>query len=390
MNEIIAIICEYNPFHKGHKYQIDSLKKIYPDATLISIMSGNATQRGEVALFDKYARAKAAVLCGVDCVFELPYPYCASNAERFAMAGVYIAAQLGATHLCFGTESGSIDYVKSVADAIDSAEFENEIGKELQNKKISYANARSNALERLGVNPPKKSNDILGVEYIRAIKKYNSAITPITIKREGSDYNNLDVSDIMSASAIREYFLNNNSITGVPNEIESLYKELIEDGQYTDKNEIDNYLFRSLILSSPDEISRCYDVPEGAEYFIYDTALNSKNSAEFFTNLTTKTYTYARLRRIVLYSALKTYELDSEPAYTALLGASEKGRAFLKQIKKATAFPILTKLADYKNHGEKVASQFEEASKLDKVFNAFLKNKAASTSYIKKTPFISM
>lgn len=388
MNEIIAIICEYNPFHKGHKYQIDSLKKMYPDATLVAIMSGNATQRGEVALFDKYARAKAAVLCGVNCVFELPYPYCASNAERFARAGVYIATQLGATHLCFGTESGSIDYVKNVADVIDSLEFENEISKELKNKKISFASARDIALERLGVISPKKSNDILGVEYIRAIKKYNSVITPITIKREGADYNNLDVTDVMSASAIREYFLNNNSITGVPNEIESLYKELIEDGQYTDKNEIDNYLFRSLILSSPDEISRCYDVPEGAEYFIYDTALNSKNSAEFFTNLTTKTYTYARLRRIVLYSALKTYELDSEPAYTALLGANEKGRAFLKQIRKSVFFPILTKLADYKQYGEKMRKQFETSMAFDKIFCSFLLRDIPLTDLFKSRPFI--
>ena len=388
MNEIIAIICEYNPFHKGHKYQIDALKKLYPDATLVAIMSGNATQRGEVALFDKYARAKAAVLCGVDCVFELPYPYCASNAERFARAGVYIANQLGATHLCFGTESGSIDYVKNVADAIDSLEFENEISKELKNKKISFASARDIALERLGVISPKKSNDILGVEYIRAIKKYNSAITPITIKREGADYNNLDVTDVMSASAIREYFVNNNSITGVPNEIESLYKELVEDGQYTDKNEIDNYLFRSLILSSPDEISRCYDVPEGAEYFIYDTALNCKNSAEFFTNLTTKTYTYARLRRIVLYSALKTYELDFEPAYTTLLGANEKGRAFLKQIRKSVFFPILTKLADYKQYGEKMRKQFEASMAFDKIFCSFLLRDIPLTDLFKSRPFM--
>ena len=388
MNEIIAIICEYNPFHKGHKYQIDALKKIYPDATLISIMSGNATQRGEVALFDKYTRAKAAVLCGVDCVFELPYPYCASNAERFARAGVYIATQLSATHLCFGTESGSIDYVKNVADAIDSLEFENEISKELKNKKISFASARDIALERLGVISPKKSNDILGVEYIRAIKKYNSVITPITIKREGADYNNLDVVDVMSASAIREYFINNNSITGVPDEIENLYKELIEDGQYTYKNEIDNYLFRSLILSSPDEISRCYDVPEGAEYFIYETALNSKNSAEFFTNLTTKTYTYARLRRIVLYSALKTYELDSEPAYTTLLGANEKGRAFLNQIRKSVFFPILTKLADYKQYGEKMRKQFEASMAFDKIFCSFLLRDIPLTDLFKRRPFM--
>ena len=388
MNEIIAIICEYNPFHKGHKYQIDSLKKIYPDATLVSIMSGNATQRGEVALFDKYARAKAAVLCGVDCVFELPYPFCSSNAERFAQAGVYIATKVGATRLCFGTESGSVDYIMSVADAIDSVEFENKIRKELQNKKISYANARSKALERMGIASPEKSNDILGVEYIRAIKKYNSAIIPITIKREGADYNNLEVADVMSASAIREYFLNNNSIIGVPNEIESLYKELIEDGQYTDKNEIDNYLFRSLILSSPDEISRCYDVPEGAEYFIYDTALNSKNSAEFFTNLTTKTYTYARLRRIVLYSTLKTQALDTEPAYTTLLAANEKGRELLKIARKKEGIHILTKLGDYKEMPEKAIKQFEVSLRLDKLFNSFLHYRASSADLFKRKPYI--
>ena len=388
MNEIIAIICEYNPFHKGHKYQIDALKKMYPDATLVSIMSGNATQRGEVALFDKYARAKAAVLCGVDCVFELPYPYCASNAERFAMAGVYIATQLGATHLCFGTESGSIEYVMSVADAIDSAEFENEIGKELQNKKISYANARSNALERMGIASPEKSNDILGVEYVRAIKKYNSPITPITIKREGADYNNLEVADVMSASAIREYFLNNNSMIGIPCEVEGFYNELVANGEYTDKHEIEDYLFKNIILSSPEEISLCYDVPDGAEYFIYDASLNSKNSQQFFSGLTTKTYTYSRLRRIVLYSALKTQALDTEPVYTTLLAANEKGRELLKIARKKEGIHILTKLGDYKEMPEKAIKQFEVSLRLDKLFNSFLNHRASSTDLFKRKPYI--
>ena len=388
MNEIIAIICEYNPFHKGHKYQIDKIKEKYPNATVISIMSGNATQRGEVALFDKYSRARSAVLCGADCVLELPYPFCSANAEVFASAGVFLAHMLGATHLCFGTESGSIDYVKDVADAISSDEFESEISELLKNKTVSYSSARDAALESLGINAPKKSNDILGVEYIRAIKKYNSSLIPITVKREGADYNDLSISSLMSASAIREYFMNNNSFIGIPNELEDLYADLIAKKQYTDKHEIEDFLFRSILLSSPEEISRCYDVPNGAEYFIYDTALNSKSSSEFFSKLTTKTYTYARLRRIVLYTALKTLEIESAPEYTVLLGANEKGRAYLKQIKKSVSFSILTKLADYKQCEEKVKKQFEASATLDKFFYSFMGNYLSSIDLFKNKPFM--
>ena len=211
MKEIVAIICEYNPFHNGHKYQVDKIKEMFPDSIVVSIMSGNFTQRGEFALFDKYTRAKAAVICGVDCVIELPYPFCASNAEVFAKAGVYIASKLGATYLCFGIEDGDIKDLTEIADTIDSEEFTKKFEELKQDKSISYPKLREIVCRELGKELPNSSNKILGVEYIRAIKKYGNSIIPVAIKREGLGYNDLSVGKNMSATAIRAYFMNNNS-----------------------------------------------------------------------------------------------------------------------------------------------------------------------------------
>ena len=110
MAEIIAIICEYNPFHCGHKYQIDKIRERFPGSTIVAIMSGNITQRASFAMLDKYTRAKAAVSLGVNAVFELPYPFSSSNAEIFASSAVKIATEIGANYLCFGSESGNLDY----------------------------------------------------------------------------------------------------------------------------------------------------------------------------------------------------------------------------------------------------------------------------------------
>ena len=138
---------------------------------------------------------------------------------------------------------------------------------------------------------------------------------------------------------------------------------------------------------SASEISKCYDLPVGAEYFIYEAALNSKSSKEFFEELTTKTYTYSRLRRIVLYSAFGTDYVDKFPLYTSLLGANNKGREFIKSIRKSSSIVVLTKLSDYKKHNDDVIRQFEKSSKIDRIHMSFLCGKAPS-DYIKRAPYI--
>jgi predicted nucleotidyltransferase len=389
VKEIVAIICEYNPFHNGHEYQVDKIKEMFPDSVVVSIMSGNFTQRGEFALFDKYTRAKAAVTCGVDCVVELPYPFCASNAEIFAKAGVYIASKLGVTHLCFGVEGGNIKDLTEIADTIDSEEFTKKFEELKQDKSISYPKLREIVCRELGEELPNSSNMILGVEYIRAIKKYGNSIIPVAIKREGLGYNDLSVGKNMSATAIRAYFVNNNSFVSVPNKIDKLYSECIDNGSYVSEKDVKDFMFRSVVTMDPLYIENLYDAPSGAGYFIIETANNSKNSEEFFGKLTTKTYTYARLRRIVLYSLFAVDKIDDHPSYTSVLALNEKGRELLKILKKQTDFPIITKLADYTKMDKSVIEQFEVSAKADRLFTSFLKNSSVPSDFIRKNPYIT-
>ena len=193
MSRIVGIICEYNPFHNGHLYQIETIKNEIEDAKIVAIMSGNTTQRGQFSMLSKYKRAEIALESGVDLVLEMPFPYSSSSAEIFATAGVEIAAEIGCTDLCFGTENCNIDYISSVAQAIDSCEFERLISSELVDKKSSYIVAREKALLALGFNVSLLSNDMLGVEYVRAINKKGARITPFAIKRQGAGYNDLSL-----------------------------------------------------------------------------------------------------------------------------------------------------------------------------------------------------
>ena len=389
MGEIVAIISEYNPFHNGHKYQIDRIKEIYPDATIIAIMSGNIVQRGELALIEKYNRARAAVLCGVDCVFELPYPFCASCAEIFARAGVYLAMQLGATHLCFGVEQGNVENLTHIADALDKADKEDSVNIVKQDRSISYPKLLEKLCNVDGNKIPNMSNMILGIEYIRSIRRYGNKLIPYTVERKGFGYNDLSVGNNMSATAIRAYFTNNNTLISVPENTEKLYEQIIENKEFTVIDEIKDYLFKSVIMMDPKRIDKCYDTPSGVGFFIYDLARNSRDAEDFFENLTTKTYTYARLRRIILYALLGVERIDKEPAYTSLLASSGKGREHLKSLKKKSKFPILTKLADYKKMDYKAVSQFEASARADMLFTSFLKNRTAPLDFIKKMPFIS-
>ena len=389
MGEVVAIISEYNPFHNGHKYQIDRIKEIYPDATIIAIMSGNIVQRGELALIEKYNRARAAVLCGVDCVFELPYPFCASCAEIFARAGVYLAMQLGATHLCFGVEQGNVENLTHIADALDKADKEDSVNIVKQDRSISYPKLLEKLCNVDGNKIPNMSNMILGIEYIRSIRRYGNKLIPYTVERKGFGYNDLSVGNNMSATAIRAYFTNNNTLISVPENTEKLYEQIIENKEFTVIDEIKDYLFKSVIMMDPKSIDKCYDTPSGVGFFIYDLARNSRDADEFFENLTTKTYTYARLRRIILYALLGVERIDKEPAYTSLLASSGKGREHLKSLKKKSKFPILTKLADYKKMDDKAVSQFEASARADMLFTSFLKNRTAPLDFIKKIPFIS-
>ena len=388
MGATIAIICEYNPFHNGHKYQIDKIREAFPDSTIVAVMSGNVTQRAELAMLDKHTRAQVAVSMGVNAVFELPYPFSASSAELFALAGVKIADKIGAQYLSFGSESNDLKYLADIAEAIESDAFEKKIQELISNKSISYISAKEAALEAMGKCLPSKSNDMLAVEYLRAIKKVGSGIIPLPIKREGADYNDTSLAQTMSASAIRKFFYEQNKLLSMPDKAVSIVKEQIENGNYLDKQRADDFLFRHTLMTNPKEFDTVFDTPDGCGYFISHLAQSSASAEEFFSGLSSKTYTSSRLRRLVMYLATGVREFPRDEIFTTLLACDEKGRALIKSIRKENKISILTKQADVKKMTDAEKELYSLSKNSDRLYYTLLKTpKSASDSY-KSKPII--
>lgn len=372
MGNVVGIICEYNPFHKGHKYQIEKIKENMPDATVIGIMSGNIVQRGEFAIIDKYNRAYLASKCGLDGVFEIPYPYSGSTAEIFANAGVLIAGQLGCTHLCFGTEETDVSELEKIAEIIDKEDFGAELERNLDASN-NYLQAKEAALKKYGCRLPKSSNDILALEYIRAIKSKKLPLKYFSIKRVGARYNDLTENQIMSASAIRNHFVKNNFFKSIPVCLEEEYKSIIENGEYILQNSVKEFIYRSSIIASRENIDNAFDSCAEIGAIIKEASKNAKCPDEFFDNLSSKSYTNSRIKRVLLYSLSGICNVDKSPDFSVLLYSNEKCKELLKSTRKNEFFNVLTKMADAKKLSEKSKMYFDASMKLDELYFSFFK-----------------
>ena len=205
---IAGIVCEYNPMHKSHEYHIAKTRELLgPDCGIICVMSGNFVQRGDFAVMNKFARARAAVLCGADLVIELPVPWCVSTAEKFATGAVSILDNIGVcTHISFGSETGELEPLREIANYLLDPEIDGLIKDGLK-KGVSYAAARQRALENLmGRKVPELSspNDILAIEYLKALETLESDINPLAVKREGAEHDSDYDDEFVSASFLRE------------------------------------------------------------------------------------------------------------------------------------------------------------------------------------------
>ena len=387
MRDIIGIICEYNPFHKGHKYQIDKIREMMPEATLIGIMSGNVVQRGELSLVDKYVRALIASECGLDGVFEIPYPYCGSTAEIFASAGVEIAYNLGCNYICFGTENSSVEKLEKIADIIDTNEFKAEVEKKTR-EDINHLKAKELALKGLGYEMPEYSNDILALEYIRAIKNKSINLKYFTVERVGARYNDITENEIMSASAIRAYFHKQGKITSIPDCVKPYYDRLINEGNYVISNEINDFLYHYAVITPREVFDDCFDSCSEIGAIIKDASKNAKNSEEFFNYLNSKSYTTSRIKRVLLYALTGICEVDKTPLFSILLSSNDKCKELLKNIRKNESFLVITKMADSKKLDEKSKKQLDALLKLDELYVTFLKSKKAPKSVYGFNPIL--
>ena len=355
MDGILGIVSEYNPFHNGHIHHLQISKQLTKTDFTVAVMSGNFVQRGDTALVDKWTRAEMALKSGIDLVIELPTVYALSSAENFADGAVKILNSLGVVDfISFGSEIGEITPLLDVANILykEPKEFSSLITAQLRSG-LSYPKAREIALSQFFGSSQKYSsivsnpNNILGVEYLKSLKKHRSHIRPLTIKRDYADYNSTqEENGIASATAIRTMIKNGKNVHKViPYESYELLEKCIEEGKIIPSLAVFEkeiiYTLRKMTLS---EIAELPDVSEGLENKIKLAANNFNTLEELIANIKSKRYTQSRIQRILLYALLNISKKDINQSkrvtpYIRVLGFNKHGKRIISAI--AAANPKL-------------------------------------------------
>lgn len=364
MSKVLGVIAEYNPFHNGHLYHLQKSKELTNADYTIAIISGNFTQRGSTSVIDKWAKTQMALNNEIDLVIELPVLYSISSAENFAYGAIKILSSLGiVNYLSFGAETSDINLLKCISNILcdEPKEFKTLLSNELKSG-LSFPKARENALikyfelksniisSKLENNISQSTirnilaspNNILGIEYLKALHKYNSSIKPVCISRYEADYNSTTITNnIASATAIRNLILSKdyNTIKNlIPTSSYSTLTNCLNEGHIVpslscfEKEII--YVLRKMNI---EEIANLPDVSEGLEYTIKKAA-NSCNTLNELINLVkSKRYTSTRIQRILLYSLLGITKDDMEMSknvlpYARILGFNENGKKLISEI----------------------------------------------------------
>lgn len=367
MGKRIGIIAEYNPFHNGHLYQIQKAKELTGADTVITVMSGNFTQRGDTSLINKFEKAKIALQNEVDMVIELPTIYSISSAENFALGGVKILNEIGnIDYLVFGIEEENLEKLQAIADVLvnEDDEFKRNIKEELD-KGNSYPKAREIVLKKVlssenVENIMQKPNNILAIEYLKALKTTNSKIKPFAIKRKNTMHNDENINEnYASGTYIRKLFIENNF-----NEIKKVvpkytYERLLElknQGTYVSAiNDFSDIVIYKIRTMTKEEISQIADVNEGLENIIKLASTTCKTIDEIVEKVSTKRYTKTRISRILTYILLDITKSEIEQSknanpYIRVLGINKKFEGILKTINNDKLITSLKKFEE--NNGE--------------------------------------
>ncbi len=334
----VGIICEYNPLHLGHKKQIDRIRETFGDETaIVCVMSGNFVQRGAPAIIDKSLRAKAAILSGADLVLELPVTTALSSAEGFAAGGVKILSKMCDT-LCFGAETADNDALLSAANALLSEDFPPLLRDELDTGK-SFPAARQAALERMGADSAVLSqpNDILAVEYCKAILSQNASMAPFPIHREGSYHAEVADAENPSATAVRNLMLiAHNWRSCVPKQVRSIF----ENAPLHSMAAGERAVLAKLRTMTDAEFEALPYGSEGLWRKLMHACRSESTLEDILTAAKSKRYTRTRLDRMVMcaFLGITKETLEADVPYTRVLAFNDRGRAVLKAAKKTGTF----------------------------------------------------
>ena len=335
---VIGIVCEYNPFHNGHKYQIDKIKEKYKDSLIVICMSSSFTQRGELSILNKFDKTKIALNNGVDIVIELPYLYSTQSSDIFAKNSIKLLNELKIDTLCFGTETTNIDdIVNNAKIQLFNKNFDSKV-KSYMDLGINYPTALNNALKDLNGTIIDKPNDLLALSYIKEILKNNYNIDLFNIKRTNDNHDKDSNDTIVSSSNIREKLINNIDIKNqVPDDVYKLLKNKIINSKYFE------YLKYKII--NEDNLDKYLDVDEGLSKRIKTSIYKSNNLDELILNIKTKRYTYNKISRMLnhILCSITKEDNTNELEYIRILGFTDKGQKYLNSIKKDINLPILNK-----------------------------------------------
>lgn len=374
---VCGIIAEYDPFHTGHAHQIKAIKsELGEDCAIVSIMSGNWTQRGSAAIMDKFLRTRMALAGGVDLVLELPLPYAVSSAEWFARGGVACLHASGiATHICFGSECGDLSPLVQTAECLDSAQYSQHL-RIFLDQGLSFPAARQKAVSRLlGETAACLSfpNNNLGVEYLRALKWCGSTMTPITVHRTGAGHNESPRDGFTSASHLRRLLRAGDWEEAVPFLVDCNANSL-NSYSLSDFSNAERAVLYRLRQVSIEELSAIPDCGEGLSNRLYQAIRQNASIEDILAAAKSKRYTLSRLRRILLWAflGLSASDRPAAPPYLRVLGMNDVGRSLLRQIKDCSDTPILTKPAHVKQMSAPAQALFELEARATDYYGLFL------------------
>ena len=354
---VIGLIVEYNPFHNGHLHHIQEIDRLFEDNIKIAVMSGDYVQRGEPSLINKFEKTKIALSQGVEIVIELPAFYSTQSAEIFTKGSINLLNKLSCSHIVFGSESNDLEKLKRIATISMTKEFELSL-REFLAEGLSYPTAFSKALfdEKLG------SNDILALEYLKAIKAINLKIEAYCIKREKIGYYDDEKDNFASATHIRKILLDYNKkkedkLNKIKNLVPEFSYKILEENFGVFSCLSDFYdLIKYNIIKNHSNLKNIQDLEVGLENRLYKYSLENSNFDEFFNNILTKRLTISRLQRILLHSLFNLTETITERVknkipFVKILGFSTKGQEYLNYLKKSDNYSerkILTSNRDLK------------------------------------------
>lgn len=378
--KVLGLITEYNPFHFGHKYHLEKSMELSKCTHSIAVMSGSFVQRGEPSIVDKWSKAKMAIDNGIDLVIELPTVYSSQSAELFAHGAVHLLDSTNVVdYLCFGTEIGELNTLEKLAKIFveEPPLFKSHL-KYFLSLGFSFSVSRSKAIEKyclkannenIDYNILKGSNNILAIEYLKALYRLNSQIKPIVIKRMGIDYKDLStLENFSSATGIRNKIFQNGLSSvkdllplesiDVLKQYEKKYKNFNKMQNY---EEIFNYLLR---VTDMDKLNSLLHIEPGLDNRIIKMGKQSLNINEIISSITTKRYPLTKIQRVFIHllinldSSTITELYSEEIQYIRVLGSNKKGYEILNKIKENSKINVITKYADYQTLNNPVVNRF--------------------------------